>query len=333
MNASSLTEQQPHEAVWSLTNAVAAARSLHVVAEVGVADHIGTEPVGAEELAAWTGADPDGLGRVLHLLAAHGIFAFEDGGFRHTPASEVLRSDHPTSMRAFARMMGLPGLASTFARLDHSVFTGRPAIETVEPNGFWAYLRAHPEEARVFGEAMTAKARADVAAVLDAFAFSAFETVADIGGGHGHLLYAVLEATPGIRGVLFDLPEVVAEVELRHERMTTRAGDFFVDELPSADAYVLMEVLHDWTDDDCVQILRAIRKAASPGATLLVIESLLTEDGPDPRARTLDVIMLAVTGGRERTPTQLSDLLSQAGFSEGTVLETAGRRLLEARAT
>ena len=331
MNAPPLTEQRPDEAIWSLTNAIAASRCLQIVAELGVADHVGSDPVGAAELAAACGADTGALERVLQLLATHGVFAGTGSGFRHTPASELLRSDHPMSMRAFARMMGLPGLAATFARLDHSIFTGRPAIETVEPNGFWAYLQAHPDEARIFGAAMTAKARADIIAVLDAYDFSRFETIADIGGGRGHLLHAVLEATPGLQGVLFDLPDVIADVEAQHERMTTHAGDFFTDELPPADAYVLMEVLHDWGDEECVQILAAVRRAARPEATLLIIENVLDDDAPDPRGRTLDVIMLAVTGGRERTPVELNALLRRAGFTDGTIIETAGRRILEAR--
>jgi C-methyltransferase len=332
MNAPLVTERQPHEAIWSLTNAIAASRCLQIVAELGVADRVDSDPVPATELAAACGADADALERVLQLLAAHGVFEPGDAGFRHTAASELLRSDHPMSMRAFARMMGLHGPTSAFTRLDHSVFTGRPAIETVEPRGFWAYLDDHPDEARIFAEAMTAKARADIAAVLDAYDFSGFEKLADIGGGHGHLLDAVLEATPGLRGVLFDLPAVIEQLHVRHERLATCPGDFFVDPLPSAHAYVLMEVLHDWSDAECVQILEAVRRAAPTGATLLVIENLLDEGALDPVGRTLDVIMLAITGGRERTARELNALVQRAGFADGRVIETGARRLFEARA-
>jgi C-methyltransferase len=129
------------------------------------------------------------------------------------------------------------------------------------------------------------------------------------------------------------LPDVIAGVDFEHARLTPQAGDFFVDPLPAADAYVLMEILHDWADAESVAILSAIRRAAAPGATVLVVENVLADAPSDPRGRTLDVIMLAVTGGRERTPSQLSGLFGRSGFSEGTVIETAGPlRIVEATA-
>ena len=331
MNFATATEQQPHEVMWTLTNAVVASRCLHVVAELGVADDVADEPVSAKELAAGCGADAEALDRALRLLAAHGVFERAGGGFRHTPASELLRSDHPMSMRAFARMMGLPVISETFGRLEHSIRSGSPAVETVEPDGFWAYLQDHPDEAQIFGQAMTAKAGADIAAILAAYDFGRFPTIADIGGGHGHLLRAVLDGVPRAQGVLFDLPAVIDAVDFEHERLRPHAGDFFVDPLPAADAYVLMEIIHDWPDAECIAILSAIRRAAPLGAKVLVIESVLTEETLDPRGQTLDLIMLAVTGGRERTATELNELFDRAGLSGGTVLETAGPlRLVEA---
>jgi O-methyltransferase domain len=171
---------------------------------------------------------------------------------------------------------------------------------------------------------MTAKAGADVAAVLAAYDFGRFRTIADVGGGRGHLLRAVLDAVPTAEGVLFDLPGEIGALDVVHERLTPQAGDFFVDPLPAADAYVLMEVLHDWADAECVAILRAIRRAAPPGATLLVVESVLADERPDPRAQTLDVIMLTVPGGRERTASQFRDLFERAGLRHRGVVETTG---------
>ena len=333
MNAATATEQQPHEVIWTLTNAVVASRCLHVVAELGVADDVGDEPVSAEQLAAGCGADADALDRALRLLAAHGVFKREDGGFCHTPASELLRSHHPMSMRAFARLNGLPILAATFAQLEHSIRSGSPAVEMVEPDGFWAYLQDHPDEAQIFGQAMTAKAAADTAAILGAYDFSRCATIADIGGGRGHLLRAVLDSVPSAEGVLFDLPAVIDAVDFEHERLSPHAGDFFVDPLPAADAYVLMEVIHDWADAEAIAILSAIRRAAAPGAKVLVVENVLTDETPDPRGQTLDLIMLAVTGGRERTASELNELFDRAGLSGATVHETAGPlRIVEATA-
>ncbi len=325
------SDPQPHEIIWTLANAVVASRALHVIAELGVADQITDEPVSIDELAATCSADPDGLDRVLRLLAAYGIFEGYGEGYRHTEASWLLRSDHPMSMRAFAQMMGLPAFRSTFDRLDHSVVTGLPAMGLVEDGGLWPYLQRHPREGEVFGQAMTAKAAADIAAVLGVYDFAQFDTIADVGGGRGHLLRAVLNVVPTAKGILFDLPEVTEALDLDWDRLTARPGDFFVDPLPTADAYILMEVIHDWPDAEAVAILKAVRRAASPGARLLIIENVLDGVRADPRGHTLDVIMLAVTGGRERTGHQLEKLLDEAGFANSTVTDTAGPlRVMEA---
>jgi len=322
---------QPHETIWNLTNAVVPSTCLHVVAELGVADRIGEAPVDAAELAAACGVDADALARVLRLLSDHGVFEQADEGFRHNSASALLRADHPMSMRGFPQMMGLPVFQTVISRLMHAVRTGSPSMETVEPGGLWAYLQNRPGEYAVFGQAMTAKAVADIAAVLGAYQFDRFETIADVGGGRGHLLRAILDAVPSAEGVLFDLPEVADAVDFEHERLTPQAGDFFADELPSADAYILMEVLHDWPDDACVTILKRIRAAARPSATVLVIENVIAEDRADPRGRTLDIVMLAVTGGRERTASDLAVLFEQAGLKAVGIVETAGPlRLVEA---
>jgi C-methyltransferase len=328
-----MVPSRPHEIIWALTNAFVASRCLHVIAALGVADEIGDDPVSTPELASRCGANADALGRMLRLMATHGIFEGDDGGFRHTPASRLLCSDHPMSMRALAAMMGLPVFAATFARLEHSARTGSPAVDTVEPEGVWAYLQDHPDEARTFGLAMTAKAAADIAAVLAAYDFSRFATIADIGGGRGHLLRAILDAAPAAGGVLVDRPQVIEDLDVEHDRLTPYAGDFFVDPLPAADAYVLMDVLHDWPDAECVAILRAIRAAAGTGARILVIENLLPDNGTDPQAQSLDIIMLAMTGGRQRTAQRFGELFTSCGFGDPTVIATEGPlRIVEAPA-
>ena len=324
--------REPHEAVWELSTAGVAARCLHILAELGVADRIGGAPVPAAILAAACDVDADALDRVLGLAAAHGVFERGPGGYRHTPSSTLLREDHPRSMRAFARMMGLPLVWGSLAELERSVRTGRPGLEVLEPKGIWAYLQDRPLEIDVFGRAMSAKSAADTAAVLGSYDFTPFETIADIGGGRGHLLRGVLDATPGATGILFDLPAVIDTLDRGHPRMTATAGDFFVDALPASDAYLLMEVLHDWADDRCVAVLDAIRRAAPDDAAVLVVEGVLDAAGPDPRCGTLDVVMLAVTGGRERTAAQLGELFGRAGLALVRVVETAGpMRIVEAR--
>ena len=328
--------QRPQEIIRTLSTAVVPCRCLCVVAELGVADEIDDPAVSVDELASRCGANADALNRVLRLLASYGIFRQVGRAYAHTPASRLLRSDEPMSMRAFARMWGAPMFSTVFSNLEHSVRTGAPAVEVVEPSGTWDYyFHDHPGEAQIFAQGMSARASVDIAAVLDAFDFSRYRTIADIGGGRGLLLSAILEVTPGSKGVLFDLPTVIDALDLQHERLTTQAGDFFVDSLPVANAYVLMDVLHDWDDTHCVAILTAIRRVAAPGATVLVIENVLGEqEGEQAKRRhTVDVVMLAATGGRERTAIELSGLFNRAGFSNGAVTDTSGPvRIVEAAA-
>ncbi len=317
-----LAEQSPQEVVWELSNAIVASRSLHVAAELGVADQIGDEPMTEESLALACETSPDALDRVLRLLVTFGLFRCTDGGYLHTEASRLLRSDHASSMRAFARLNGLPGLSVIFAELEHSVRTGSPAVELLDPKGFWSYLHDHPEQAGVFEQAMTGKAHADVAAVLQAYDFSRHQRIADVAGGNGHLVQAVLGAYHDLTGVLFELPHVAAEVP-SSPRLEVVAGDFFTDPLPSCDAYLLMNIVHGWGDADAAAILTAVAAAGRPSrATLLLVETVLP-DGPEPHwAKTLDVLMLAVTGGRERTGAEYGTLLDKAGIDLMRILPT-----------
>jgi len=330
----STSDAKPHDLIWTLSNAYVPAACLTLAAELGVADQIDEEqPTALETLAERHGVDPDALDRVLSLLAAHGIFARQGRAYAHTPASRLLRSDHPRSARAFPRMNGLPFVWQTFAHLDHSIRTGKPAIEMVDPGGLWAYLRDRPDEAQIFMQAMSAKALGDVPAILDRYDFQRFERIADVGGGRGHLLAAILESAPASHGILFDLPAVIESLDIQHERLTPWPGDFFVGPLPAADCYVLMEILHDWPDEQCIAILRSLRAACPSGAKLLVIEDILSERGRDAQGHNLDVLMLAVTGGRERTPGEFDELFNQTGFGPSRVIETDSRlRLVETTA-
>lgn len=228
-------------------------------------------------------------------------------------------------------MMGMPSFSASFAQLDHAIRTGAPAFDLVDHEGLFAHLQSHPDQAALFGESMTAKAAADIAAVLAAYDFSRFGSIADVGGGRGHLLRAVLEAAPRAQGVLFDLPDVIDAVDVESERLALAPGDFFADPLPTAAAYILMEVIHDWNDAQAAEILSAVRRAAPSGASLLIIEAVAEEEDLDPRVQTLDVIMLAITGGRERTSRQLGQLLASARFELRSVVATPGAlRIVEA---
>ena len=216
--------------------------------------------------------------------------------------------------------------------LAYSVRTRRPAAHTVTLDGLWAYYAAYPAEGRVFNAAMVAKAHGQAAGVLGACDFTGFATLADIGGGSGHLLRAMLAAMPAMTGVLFDVPAVIADAEpSASARLALQAGDFFQDALPVCDAYVLMEIVHDWPDTEALTILEAVRRAAPPQATLLVIEQIVpATPGPD-WTKTLDILMLASLGVRQRTLQEYQTLLDRSGFRLARQLDTrAGISILEA---
>ena len=306
----------PFDTLLQIAGGYCLSRSLHVVADLGVADALDETPRSAAELAASVGAHPDALGRVLRLLAAYGIFEIDGDRFQHSPASRLLRSGHPQSMRALARMFGLPINWAIYGALEHSVRTALPAVDKVFPGGFWAYFAEHPDAGEVFNAAMVGKAHSHVAGILASYDFSGFTRVGDVGGGRGHLLRAVLDSAPGTAGVLFELPHVIKEASgLASERLTLQAGDFFKDPLPACDAYLLMEVIHDWGDEESRAILAAIRRAAPAHSKLLLIEQLLPENPGPHWSRMLDIHMLTLLGGKQRTRAEYQALLEEAGFS------------------
>lgn len=316
----------PFGTLWEIATSYWLSRCLHVATELGVADALGPEPESADALAKKVGANPDALYRVIRLLASHGVFDVRDGTIGHSPASQVLRADNPQSMRGFVRIMAMPIMWDSYGTLEHTVRTGEAAAD------FFAYMETNPGAARIFDDGMTAKAHAQVAGIIGSYDFAQFSRVADVGGGRGHLLKAVLEVAPKASGVLFDQPRVVAEAKgLASERLQLQAGDFFKDGMPTCDAYVLMQVLHDWDDESVGTILAAIRKAAPPAAKLLVIETILPEDPGPHWAKLLDIQMLTMHTGRERTRAEYTALLGRAQFRLERVVETrADVQILEA---
>jgi hypothetical protein len=180
---------------------------------IGVADALRPEPVRPEVLASSVGVNADALFRIVRLLAAHGVFEIKDGRIAHTPASEILRTDHPQSMRAFVRVMGVPIMWSAYGELEHAMRTGHSAVEKAVPEGFFGYMAANPNVAGIFDEAMMAASHAQIPAILGSYDFSRFKRIGDIAGGRGHLLKALLEQQPGASGVLFELPHVIAEAK------------------------------------------------------------------------------------------------------------------------
>lgn len=327
-----MNSSNPFETIQQIAGGYCLNRCLHAVAELGIADVLDESPQTATQLANSVGADPEALGRTLRLLAAHAIFEKQGYEFSHSPASRLLRTDHPQSMRSFVRMFGMPINWKAFEALDETIKTGEPTLEKFYPGGFWAYFSEHKKESNIFNDAMAAKAKGQVQGIMNSYQFGDFKTIGDIGGGRGHLLKAVLDAAPGTRGILFDLPHVIEEaVGLASDRLTLQSGDFFKDSLPACEAYLLMEIIHDWAEEEAEAILKAIRKAAPPHAKLLLIETIIPEDaGPD-WSKMLDIHMLTLLGGKQRTRKEYEDLLISTGFALDREIDTgAGISILEA---
>lgn len=324
--------ENPANTILDVSMSYAVPRCLHVIAEIGVADALGDNPRTAADLAASTGADAGALARALRLISAYGIFEARNDGYVHTPASRLLRTDHPHSMRSFVRWIGAPINWKSVELLGHSMRTGEPAAEQVTPGGTWAYLVQNPETSRIFDEAMTGKAHGQIAGILSSYDFSLFNTIADIGGGRGHLLQAVLGAAPNATGVPFDLPNVVEHLAgTASACFKIQAGDFFKDALPVCDAYMIMQVIHDWSDRQAGEILSAIRRAAPAHAKLLLIEAIVPEDSNPSWIKLLDVFMLLLFASKERTRREFEDLLAVSGFRLDKVIDVGlGTSILEA---
>lgn len=308
--------RSPFQILQETASAFWLSRCLHVVADLGVADVLGDEPASAAQLAAATGAHAEALLRALRLVASHEIFSQDDAGrWSHTPASRLLRADHPQSVRSYVRMLGLPPMWHCAGALRRAVETGSPVGKDVVEGGFWNYVANNSEANTVFNEAMRGKALAQVRAVVERYDFSPFARIADIGGGQGHLIQAIVNATSRAQGVLFDQPHVVEQAHaIASDRLVLQGGNFFTDELPAADAYILMEVIHDWGDAESDAILRSVRRAAPAHAKLLLIEALIPDDPGPNWIKTLDIIMLDLLGGSQRSYAEYGSLLARCGF-------------------
>jgi hypothetical protein len=309
------------DAVHDLTAGRFAADIVGVAADLGLADQIQGAPKTAEEIAAAMGLHAPSLFRLLRALANFGIFAEQaNGSFAHTPMSETLRTDVPYSMRGHARLNFRPWTRKAWGELEHTLRTGTPAFEDGQGVQMFDYLGRHPEETQIFADAMRGHIVGTAAALLDTYDFSSIGTLADIGGSQGLVLSMVLNKYPLLRGILFDLPAVVegAPEFLRsrdvEHRVELRGGDFFQSVPRGADAYLLSQILHDWSDADCLRILKTIQAAARPGTKLLLVEAIVADLNEPQFAKVLDIWMLAHLRGKERTLPEWRSLLSAGGF-------------------
>jgi len=307
-------------------------QALYGAAKLGIADLLQEGPQACTRLAEATQTHAGALYRVLRALASVGVFIEdEDGRFSLTPLAEPLCTDAPGSLRAFAIMLGAPEHWRAWEGILHSVRTGQPAFDQVFDMPLFQYFATHPEAARIFDEAMTSRGGQDNAAIVAAYDFAAAHTVVDVGGGQGTLLASILQAYPTVRGVLFDLPHVIAAARTRLESAGQAvqwegvAGDFFAAVPAGGDLYLLKRVIHDWGDEHAQRILTHCRTAMIGTGSLLLIEMLIPPGNAAAYSKFGDLLMLVwnASGARERTEHEYQGLLASAGFRLNRIIPTS----------
>jgi hypothetical protein len=240
----------------------------------------------------------------------------------------VLRSNARPSLRGFAIMGGLEMISRTWDHLEYSVRTGKPAVEEIYGKPVFEYLQENPQDAQIFNEGMTAISTIDSPPVADAYSFAGIHSLVDVAGGHGLLLATILQRNPQMKGALYEIPSVIAGARQGPlapvmDRCTLLTGDMFTSMPAGYDAYIMKHIIHDWPDDVCVKILTGCRKGVNPGGKLLVADSVI-QPGNDPDfGKILDLEMLLLPGGRERTEQQFRDLFAASGWRLHRVIPTA----------
>jgi O-methyltransferase domain/Dimerisation domain len=304
---------------------------VNVAAKLGVADHLADGPKTSHALAQDIAADPDALYRLLRACAGFGLFSeVESQTFALTPLGDLLRSNATGSLRDYAIFGLAPGLWLPFGHLEQAIRSGKPQAKQVLGMELWEYFSQHEEESTPFAAAMSYLSAGAAREVVARYDVSQAKKIVDVGGSHGMLLTALLQAAPAAEGVLFDLPHVIEHARTvvgslgLNDRVALRSGDFFQEVPPGGDLYLLKQILHDWDDAHCLVLLKNIHRAARSQSRLLVVEMLMP-DQPGPSVVTLmDLSMLVLFGGRERSGKDFESLLVRAGYLVQRVIPTAG---------
>ena len=298
------------------------AQMISVAAKVGIADALSDGPRTSEEIAQAVSAHPPSLYRLMRSLASFGIFSEdESGNFELTPMGELLRSNVEGSMRAMAIMNGEDWCRKSWTNLLYSIQTGDNAFKHVLGMSTFEYFAQNKEAGAIFDATMTNVTRANLGAVLDAYDFSAFDTVVDVGGREGLLIAGILKREPSVKGILFDLPHAAerAAAYLKEEGLASRceavSGDFFKSVPEGGDVYLLKRVIIEWDDDNALKILKSCHKAMASTARILLLDPIMPPRNAPGFGKILDIEMLLKEGGRIRTKTEHQKLLEGAGFA------------------
>ena len=304
------------------------ARCVYVFAKLGIADELQHGPRTADELAAAIGAHGRSLFRVLRALASVGVITQDsDNRFGQTPLSETLR-ELPGSMRAFVMTELGEEHYPAWGELLHSVRTGGIAFDKAFGENCWEFFRKHPENAKIFNDAMSGMTAQAEAALHDAYSFAGIRRVVDVGGGHGGLITSILKRNPSMHGILFDAPEVIesARSALANSEVADRlqlAGGNFFESIPEGgDAIVMKWIIHDWNDEQSVAIMKNCHRALPENGKLILVEAVIPATSEPHFGKFIDLNMLVMTGGRERTEAEFRKLYQDAGFRVTRVIPT-----------
>lgn len=312
-----------------------ASQVIHVAARLDIAELLADGPKASDALAEATGTDPSALYRFLRGLACVGLVEEPEAGrFALSDFGTLLRADHPDSVRNLTMLFCGGEVWENWAHLLDSVKTGKPVYELLHEQRPFEAMADNPEFSEIFNEAMSEGTRQAAPGVVAAYDFSRFRTLVDVGGGDGTLLAAILAATPGLQGVLVDLPPGLARATERlgvagvEDRCDIMPCDFFESVPTGADAYLIKSVIHDWDDERATTILRNCRRSIAHDGRLLVLESILppkVDRSPETLGAVLvgDLNMLVSAGGRERTEAEFSVLLEAAGFRLSNIIDIA----------
>jgi len=323
-------DRQLQVQLFDLLKGMMRSRVVYTAARLDIADKLRDGPKNLSMLAEEIGTHEPSLYRLLRALASIGLFTeVEPRSFANTELSSLLRSDHPASLRDVARYFGSDVFWKTWGALDYSIRTGERAFDHVFHERNWSYFAAHPDAAETFQRGMTVVSQLENAAVSRAYDFSVFETVVDVGGGHGWLLTHILHNHPNVRGILFDTTATVEQAkeqlssELK-ERGDLVGGSFFESVPAGADAYIMKNVLHDWSDEQCMSILKNCRQVIKPTGKVLVVEHVMPEANESARPETffLDLTMLLLEEGCQRSQKQFQQLYEAAGLKLTRLIPT-----------
>jgi hypothetical protein len=300
---------------------------IYVAARLNIADHLQKDPLTVEQLAEISGAHAPSLYRLLRALASVGIFEeTDDRRFQVTPLAEPLQSGVSGSLQAMAVLYGGQWCWQAYGDMLYSIMTGKPAFQHVHNELFFEYLNNRPAAGETFNKAMTAFSQQEANAILEAYDFPVASKIVDVGGGHGWLITAILNAETHATGILFDQAHVIggaknfiaaAGLEMRCELIS---GDFFNAVPVGGDVYILKSIIHDWDDEKAITILKNCRTVMANDARLVLIERIVPPGNEPSEAKLFDINMLTVLGGCERTELQYKNLLDAAGLTITNVI-------------